>query len=394
MNSAYQSVIAADDNERRDLFLGTAARLGTAVQNVEKDFWVCWTLDALFNALPKGNPRLLFKGGTSLSKAFGLIARFSEDIDITVFRDDLGHNAGTEELEAMSGKQRRVRLDALRAACQAFVNGPLTEQFGAVAAAAIPSGRYRLQADPDDADGQSLLFWYPAVTARPGDYIRSAVKIESGARSAIDPNTAATVRPYVADDLPDLDLAVANVTTVRPERTFWDKVVILHGLRQWHERRDELRHGGQRVSRHYYDVYRLMQSDQITEWLANPQLARDCVRHARLFFGSADLGLASAAPGSFTLLPTPGMRDALAKDYAAMSGMVFGEVPPLSQVIGSVATLERAINGGTASAAPDAGLQTAEFFTQRAGASQPSDFSRLLKQVQDGAPLAGDELHD
>ena len=243
MNTAFHTVIAADDNERRDLFLGTAARLGTAVQHVEKDFWVCWTLDALFNGLPKGNPRLLFKGGTSLSKAFGLVARFSEDIDITVFRDDLGFTADTAELEVMSGKKRRARLDAIRASCQTFINGPLTKQFGDAAAAAIPSGHFRLQVDPDDADGQSLLFWYPAVTARPGDYIRSAVKIESGARSAIDPNTAAIVRPYVADDLPDLDLAVANVTTVKPERTFWDKVVILHGLRQWHERRSELRHG-------------------------------------------------------------------------------------------------------------------------------------------------------
>jgi predicted nucleotidyltransferase component of viral defense system len=114
LNTAFHTVIAADDNERRDLFLGTAARLGTAVQHVEKDFWVCWTLDALFNGLPKGNPRLLFKGGTSLSKAFGLVARFSEDIDITVFRDDLGFNADTAELEAMSGKKRRARLDAIR----------------------------------------------------------------------------------------------------------------------------------------------------------------------------------------------------------------------------------------------------------------------------------------
>lgn len=79
MNPSFHDVIAASDAERRDLFLGTAARLGTAVQNVEKDFWVCWTLDALFNGLAVGGPRLLFKGGTSLSKAFGLISRFSED---------------------------------------------------------------------------------------------------------------------------------------------------------------------------------------------------------------------------------------------------------------------------------------------------------------------------
>lgn len=76
MNEAFNAVIAADDGERRDLFLATSARLGTAVQNVEKDFWVCWTLDALFNGLPAGGPRLLFKGGTSLSKAFSLVPRF------------------------------------------------------------------------------------------------------------------------------------------------------------------------------------------------------------------------------------------------------------------------------------------------------------------------------
>ena len=81
MNANFQTVIAADDSERRDLFLGAAARLGTAVQNVEKDFWVCWTLRRIF-ALPKGpTASLVFKGGTSLSKAFNAIRRFSEDID-------------------------------------------------------------------------------------------------------------------------------------------------------------------------------------------------------------------------------------------------------------------------------------------------------------------------
>ena len=104
MNPAFHPVIAASEAERRDLFLSAANRLGTAIQNVEKDFWVCWTLDALFNGLSKEGPRLLFKGGTSLSKAFGLISRFSEDIDITVFRQDIGQPASIEELESLSGK--------------------------------------------------------------------------------------------------------------------------------------------------------------------------------------------------------------------------------------------------------------------------------------------------
>lgn len=159
------------------------------------------------------------------------------------------------ELEALSGKKRRARLESIRSACQAYIAGPLTNQFTQVAAAVIPQGRFRLELDPDDQDGQSLLFWYPAVTPAADSYIRSAVKIESGAKSALDPHIAASVVPYVAQDLPGLDLAVGNVTTVKPEHTFWDKVIILHGLRQWHDRRGELRHGGQRVSRHYYDVH-------------------------------------------------------------------------------------------------------------------------------------------
>lgn len=344
MNEAYQAVIHASDTERRDLFLGAASRLGTPVQNVEKDFWVCWTLDALFNGLEQGGPRLLFKGGTSLSKGFGLISRFSEDIDITVFREDLGQDVEVEELEDLSGKKRRARLDAIRDACQAYINGPFVEQLGKQAEARIGKDRYVLQKDPDDKDGQSLLLWYPAVTAERGVYIRSAVKIEAGARSALDPHVAASVKPYVDDDLPDQDLSVSNVVMIRPERTFWDKITILHGLNQWHARRRELRHGGQRVSRHYYDIHRLMQCADAGTWMANLPLAEDCARHARMFFGSPDQGLETAVAGQFTLSPPAGMMDALRKDYEAMSGMIFGPVPPLEEVLASVQTAEATIN--------------------------------------------------
>ena len=343
MNEAYREIIAASDNDRRDLFLGTATRLGTAVQNVEKDFWVCWVLDALFNGLPANGPRLLFKGGTSLSKGFALISRFSEDIDITVFRDDLGQHAEPADLEALSGKQRRIRLEAIRAACQDFIQGDFQAGLRARAAEFIPQG-FTLEPDPDDGDGQSLLFWYPAATARQDEYIRSAVKIESGAKSALDPHTMAIVKPYVADDLARLDLSVANVTTVQPERTFWDKIVILHGLRQWFERRGELRHGGQRVSRHYYDVYRLLAAPDSAHWMENRELAADCARHARLFFGSPDLGLDTASHGTFTLLPSEGMFEALQRDYTAMTGMIFGDVPGLSDVLTSVGRAEATIN--------------------------------------------------
>lgn len=344
MNEAFATVIGARDSDRLDLFLGCANRLGTAVQNVEKDFWVCWTLDVLFNGMDHGGPRLLFKGGTSLSKAFDLIPRFSEDIDITVFRDDLGHPIEVAELDGLSGKQRRARLDALREACQAYIQGPMASQLSKRATEIIGAERYRLEPDPEDKDRQTLLLWYPAVSPRGDGYIRSAVKIESGARSALDPHTQATVSPYVAQDIGDIDLTVGNVTTVRPERTLWDKITILHGLRQWFERRGELRHAGQRVSRHYFDVYKLMQNEHAREWIANRALGADCVQHARFFFGSPDLNLEAAMPGTLTLLPVPAMHDALLRDYEAMAGMVFGGVPPLNEVLAGIAETERIVN--------------------------------------------------
>jgi hypothetical protein len=349
MIPGFATVLAASPDDRRDLFIGAGNRLGTVQQNIEKEFWVCWTLDALFNGLQAGGPRLLFKGGTSLSKAYGLISRFSEDIDITVFRDDLGQAATVEELEALSGKKRGERLDAIREACQNYINGPLFEQLSGLLRGLLETANQapalaRFEPDPDDQDHQSLLLWYPTVTADGATYVRRAVKIEAGAKSALDPNSARTVTPYVAQDMAGTDLAVPNVTTVDPDRTFWDKVAILHGLRRWWDHRGELRGGGQRVSRHYYDVHCLLISENGEIFVKDAAMATDCVRHARMFFNRPDLDLASAAPGSFALVPHNDMLADLERDYNAMSQMIFGEIPAFAAIIESVVKLEKRLN--------------------------------------------------
>lgn len=207
MSPGFLEFLSARPEDRRDAMLGAARRLGTPEQNVEKDFWVTWTLDALFNGVPDGHPRLLFKGGTSLSKAYGLISRFSEDIDITVFREDLGQAASVEELEALSRKKRQARLDGIKGACREYIQTKLLRQFEAIvseamAEANIETNGPNMVVDPDDSDGQSLLFWYPSVTGARGDYIRPAVKIESGAKSAHDPHVDLTVHPYLSEELP------------------------------------------------------------------------------------------------------------------------------------------------------------------------------------------------
>ena len=359
MNADFAQVIAASDEDRRGLFLLAAGALGTTLQNIEKDFWVCWALDVLFHGLLPGSPRLLFKGGTSLSKGFGLISRFSEDIDVTVFRDDLGENASLDALEAMSGKKRQVRLDAIKAKASAYINGPLREAFAAIlletmAAAGVAEDRFRVEPDPEDQGAQTLLFWYPSVVADPDAYVRSAVKIESGAKSALDPHTLRPIAPYIQGHAPDLDLNVPDVTIVDAERTFWDKVIILHGLRGWFERRGDLYQGGQRISRHYYDVYRMLGTEVGHRAISDPELGADCVRHARLFFNRPDFDLASAAPGTFALAPTSAMARALAADYRAMTPMIFGDVPDFREMLVAVEQLEERLNAiPPASGAPE-----------------------------------------
>ena len=343
MKPNFNELIGGPAEERANLFLSSATRLGTLIQNIEKDFWVCWILDALFNGLRSGGPRLLFKGGTSLSKGHGLISRFSEDIDITVYREDIGEPATVAELEALSGKRRRARLDGIKEACQHYIGGQLLPELADIVRRTIPGGA-EVFLDDADPDRQSLLFAYPAVTGPTDGYLRPTVKIEAGAKSALDPHQATAVNPYVADDLAHLDLCVPNVITVAAERTFWDKIVILHGQRNWFERRGELRHGGQRISRHYYDVHQLLRSPLGQTAVSNPALAVDCARHARMFFNSPDFDLEHAIPGSLALAPAAGMLEVLRRDYQAMSGMIFGNVPSFEVVIESVRGLEAQLN--------------------------------------------------
>src|SRR5277367_3103827 len=192
MNPAFDEVLAAGSDAMLSAFDTTAQRLGTASQNIEKDFWVCWTLDALFHRLPAGGPRLLFKGGTSLSKGFGLISRFSEDIDVTVFRDDLNQGTTFEELEQLGRKKRDARLDAIKAACQEYIGDKLRTELGTHARATMEAAgkdlaKLTVVLDDDDHDRQSLLIHYPSAVD-PSDYVTTSVKIESGAKSALDPH--------------------------------------------------------------------------------------------------------------------------------------------------------------------------------------------------------------
>lgn len=160
------------------------------------------------------------------------------------------------------------------------------------------------------------------------------------------------IRPCVTSVAPEIDLSVPSVTTVVAERTFWDKVVILHGHRQWFERRGKLRGDGHRASRHYYDLYRLLGSKTGRKAELDTALAADCVQHAQMFFNSSDLNLALAVRGFFTLSPNGDMADLLGRDYDAMSAMIFGERPSLGDILERIGSFEDRLNAARCEGRP------------------------------------------
>ena len=170
------------------------------------------------------------------------------------------------------------------------------------------------------------------------------MKIELGAKSALDPNRPLTIAPYVGADIEALDLSVPDVTTIYAERTFWDKIVIVHGLRSWFERRGELRQDGQRISRHYYDLHTLLGSDVGSNSVADLALGTDCVEHARTFFNRPDFDLATASPGTFSLRPVADMIDRLARDYDNTRAMIFGHSPEFDDILLSIEQIEDSLN--------------------------------------------------
>ncbi|WP_084801353.1 nucleotidyl transferase AbiEii/AbiGii toxin family protein [Bradyrhizobium sp. Ec3.3] len=339
-------IIQARTEDRRGLFQQTSQRLGCAPENVEKDFWVCWTLDVLYNKAPI-KPRLLFKGGTSLSKAFDLIQRFSEDIDITVFRTDLlGEDfPSDDELRALGSKQRSRKLDEIKRRCGGFINGDFKSALTSVATRELEELQFKIEPDPDDPDGQSLLFHYPSAFRDSKDgYIRRVVKIrigsEVGARS-----------PRSKDHRSLFCNRRGGAKSCNPKRAhdqaatdIWDKIIILHGQRHWFQNRDELYKDGQRLSRHYYDVYRLLASEHGMSAMADLELAKSCADLARLYFDRKPLGLDLATPGTFGIAPPEGMLGPLKEDYDKMAGMIFGEIPPFEDIIERIAEAEATLN--------------------------------------------------
>lgn len=346
MTAGFESFLALPEQDRRDVFEAAATRLDTLPRHVEKDFWVCLVLETLFNRMPVGHPRLLFKGGTSLSKAFGLIKRFSEDIDVVVFRDGLGFEGKRDPTIAtnLSNKKRTALFKELGVMCGKYVREglrtTLTERIEDLATGC------RVVPAQGDIEGHTLFVEFPTLyPSSEVTYVAPRVKIEAGARSALVPCSDCTVSPYIADELPDWSFESNSIRVIAPQRTYWEKLLILHGAYCGYRDTGRLPANKDRISRHYYDVALITATEVGRSALVATDLLDAVRNHNIVAYRQAWKCYEEAIPGSLRIVPQFELRTVIEQDYRAMQGMILGEAPDFGWVTDQIRHAEAAING-------------------------------------------------
>lgn len=321
----------SSSEDRRAAFVQTAAGRQMSPAIVEKDFWVCWTLKQLFS-LPVIGDHLIFKGGTSLSKVFKVIERFSEDIDVSIDRSWLGFGGENEPEAGASNKEKQRRIEALKVACQQKIANELKPALERIIGAKVRKGdQWRLQPDATDPDQQTLLFDFPSVTtAAESGYVRQTVKIEMGARADHWPCETKLITPYVAEEFPQAFQAPnGQVKVLSAERTFWEKATILHA--EFHRPAEKLM--PDRFSRHYCDFHEMIRKGVATTAAEKLDLLARVAQHKNLFFRSSWAKYDEAVKGTLRIVPAEHRLKALREDYGKMQQMFFGEPPEFDNIM-------------------------------------------------------------
>ena len=341
--ATMNSFLDMPEDRRRLVCEQTGAETGLFAASVEKDFWVSWTLKKLFN-LPQWGEHLTFKGGTSLSKGWKLIERFSEDIDIVIDRSALGYDGDHDPASAPSKKQTRKRLDALKSAAQQCVKEEIHSLLNASLEESLPSDlEWTLELDAKDPDEQTILFGYPTVFPDHPQYLRQVVKIEMGARSDTDPAALVKIQPMIAEAFPAIfDQSLFKVRSVHPVRTFWEKAMLLH---EETYRPSDKRHRKEGMARHYYDLYRLILNGIGKEAANDRHLFDKIVTHREIYFKYTWMDYSTIKPGSLRIIPLDDQISDWLSDYKGMqTEMFYGEIPKFEIILSTIRAFQNEYN--------------------------------------------------
>lgn len=320
-----------DDERKRLVYEQVAANENLPLIAVEKDFWVTLVLQSVFEL--EQAKSIVFKGGTSLSKGWNLIQRFSEDVDLAVDRKAFG-------FDGKLGSSRRTKL---RKAIRAFVVEEFTprlkenlQEKGAEVKAEI------WESENSDEDPSTIELRFPSVS-EVIEYLPPRVLVEVNARSLFEPHEEKELTPLIGSVFPglELDLIPANIPCVLPKRTFLEKVFLLH--EEFQKNPDDLR--AERLSRHLYDVEAIMDTNHGREALEDEKLYLDIIHHRKHLTKISGIDYKNHMPGSINLVPPEASIKQWQDDYKAMQeSMIHGDSLAFEKLIGRMKELMGRMN--------------------------------------------------
>jgi hypothetical protein len=325
-------------DDRRALFSETGVRLGLPPFHVEKDFWVCWALSVLFGD-SRAARHLAFRGGTSLAKCWGLIDRFSEDIDLSMARAWFTEVQNPGE-PGISKSEREKRLKSLREECRTVVADVLAPMLAEAISSLPEPASIEIEPLEKARDPFCIHIHYPGSgLAAPAFYHRASVKIELSGRAEGTPVQTRPLISYASKEFPaiDPDGAIA-LPCVLPERTFWEKAALLHEQNT----RPVGKPPAPRQARHLYDLCKLWESvgSSTQLWMLFPEV----IAHRKAFFDYTWVNYTALAPSSLKLIPPEAALQEWQADYIAMQSMFHSKPLEFQELLETLKKIEKSLH--------------------------------------------------
>lgn len=318
---------------QRNILIAAADQLNLSEMVLEKDIWICWLLKQLFS-LPL---QMAFKGGTSLSKVFNLINRFSEDVDITI---DYRNFINPIIFTTISRSQLKKLSEQLKSQMKISIENEILPALNKQISERLPKQNFKFCLNDD---GEKLEFYYPSLFQSDFNYLRDHVLIEFGVRNTTEPSQSHEIKTLLSKAVqPTLKLPIAMINTLQPERTFWEKATLIHV--ECH--RGRLPVNPDRLSRHWYDLALLTNSWVGDSALAQQTILKDVIQHKKAFFNASYTHYDDCLAGKFRLTPNSNELKYLETDLKKMeqAGM-FQTIPPsFETIINTLSEMENKIN--------------------------------------------------
>jgi len=313
------------EKDRINVLTQASIRKKLSLLAIEKDWWVTMTLRALFDC--ECADHIVFKGGTSLSKAWNLIERFSEDIDIAIDRKFFGFD----------GELKRKQINNLRRASCSYIKNKLQNELNQKLQdnGIIDYSLFVPETEDSTKDPQIIEIHFKSLFTP--DYIRDKVVIEIGARSLIEPSENIQLRSIIADYFPEAKYSdeFFIVPTVIPQRTFLEKAFLLH--EEFQKQQENIR--VDRMTRHIYDLEKLMDTNYAIEALNDRGLYNTIVEHRRTLTAMKEVDYSTHAPETINFVPPDPVMNLWRADYEKMKNMIYGKYLPFDELIDRIKEL-------------------------------------------------------